>query len=92
MTSLPSAGPRKSTSVCPNPWCVPAETVSSLRENVGALDVRLTEGDIKELDEIVNGFKAVGDRWVAGSPRAHCLTTALSLLVQVSSCRKRLLE
>ena len=35
---------------------------SSLRENVGALDVALTEDDIKELDEIVNTFKAVGDR------------------------------
>jgi len=34
-----------------------------LRENVGALDVTLTEEDIKELDEIVNNFKAVGDRY-----------------------------
>lgn len=70
--------------------------MSSLRENVGGLDVTLTEEEIKELDGIVNNFKAVGERCVVDAHRIHvvrrlslrCVQGILTLLETPSRMAK----
>jgi aryl-alcohol dehydrogenase-like predicted oxidoreductase len=50
------------------PWIVPipgTTKMNRLEENIGAVDLELTPGDISQIDEVLRSIKIQGDRYPA---------------------------
>jgi aryl-alcohol dehydrogenase-like predicted oxidoreductase len=48
------------------PWIVPipgSRSILRLAENIGAVNVNLTEGDLREIDDAISNITVVGDRY-----------------------------
>lgn len=48
------------------PWIVPipgSRRIERLEENIGAVQVKLTEGDLREIDRAMSTITVLGDRY-----------------------------
>jgi len=48
------------------PWIVPipgSRKIERLEENIGAVDINLTEGDLREIDSAISKITVLGDRY-----------------------------
>src|SRR5207245_10423484 len=49
-----------------SPWIVPipgSRKIERLEENIGAVQVNLTEGDLREVDSAISNIPVLGDRY-----------------------------